>query len=80
MLYACVQRFDVTGNLKNFVKFLGSKQAPSISSYGRKKPPALLAGSWGVCGLLWYGRAAGHMRACCVGAKTDKYEREQQSD
>jgi hypothetical protein len=31
----------------------------------------------GGCGrLLWYGRAAGHMRACCVGAKTDKYERE----
>jgi hypothetical protein len=26
MLYACVQRFDVTGNLKNFAKFFGTKQ------------------------------------------------------
>jgi hypothetical protein len=25
MLYACVQRFDVTRNLKTFVKFLGTK-------------------------------------------------------
>jgi hypothetical protein len=24
MFHACVQRFDVTGNLKNFVKFSGN--------------------------------------------------------
>ena len=29
MLYACVQRFDVTGNLEKFCKILGTKQAPS---------------------------------------------------
>ena len=27
MLHACVQRFDVTGNLENFCKILGTKQA-----------------------------------------------------
>jgi hypothetical protein len=27
MLHACVQRFDVTGNLKNFAKFFGTKPA-----------------------------------------------------
>jgi hypothetical protein len=27
MLHACVQRFDVTGNLKNFIIFLQTKQA-----------------------------------------------------
>ena len=27
MLHACVQRFDVTGNLKKFCKILGTKQA-----------------------------------------------------
>ena len=27
MLYACVQRFDVTGNLKKFCKILGTKHA-----------------------------------------------------
>ena len=27
MLYACVQRFDVTGNLEKFCKILGTKQA-----------------------------------------------------
>jgi hypothetical protein len=26
MLHTCVQRFDVTGNLKNFAKFLGTEQ------------------------------------------------------
>ena len=28
MLHACVQRFDVTGNLEKFCKILGTKQAP----------------------------------------------------
>ena len=27
MLHACVQRFDVTGNLEKFCKILGTKQA-----------------------------------------------------
>jgi hypothetical protein len=27
MLYVCVQRFDVTRNLENFCKILGTKQA-----------------------------------------------------
>jgi hypothetical protein len=26
MFHACVQRFDVTGNLKNFAKFFETKQ------------------------------------------------------
>ena len=30
MLHACVQRFDVTGNLEKFYKILGTKQAPTI--------------------------------------------------
>ena len=29
MLHACVQRFDVTGNLKNLAKFSGTKLDPS---------------------------------------------------
>ena len=28
MLHACVQRFDVTGNLEKFCKILGTKQSP----------------------------------------------------
>ena len=30
MLHACVQRFDVTGNLEKFCKILGTKQALSL--------------------------------------------------
>jgi hypothetical protein len=33
MIHACVQRFDVTENLKNFAKFLGSKR-PLTEEYG----------------------------------------------
>ena len=29
MLYACIQRFDVTRNLKKFYKILETKQTPS---------------------------------------------------
>ena len=30
MLYACIQRFDVTKNLEKFYKILGTKHAPSV--------------------------------------------------
>ena len=30
MLHACVQRFDVTGNLEKFCKILGTKQALNL--------------------------------------------------
>ena len=30
MLHACVQRFDVTENLENFCKILGTKQAQGV--------------------------------------------------
>jgi hypothetical protein len=33
MLYACVQRFDVTGNLKILAKFLASKRCPRPLAY-----------------------------------------------
>ena len=32
MLHACATRFDVMGNLKNFVKFFGTKQDLIITS------------------------------------------------
>ena len=34
MLHACVQRFDVTGNLEKFCKILGTKQALSVKVLG----------------------------------------------
>jgi hypothetical protein len=33
MVHACVQRFDVTGNLEKFYKILGTKQATVLYSY-----------------------------------------------
>jgi hypothetical protein len=30
MLHACVRRFDVMGNLKNFAKFSGTKLSPTL--------------------------------------------------
>ena len=30
MLHACVQRFDVTGNLEKFCKILGTKEALAL--------------------------------------------------
>jgi hypothetical protein len=33
MLHACVQRFDVTGNLKILAKFLASKRCPSFDGF-----------------------------------------------
>ena len=38
MLYACIQRFDVTGILKNLAKFWGTKLAPSGLVIGAPKP------------------------------------------
>ena len=35
MLHACVQRFDVTENLENFCKILGTKQALSKRNAAR---------------------------------------------
>ena len=32
MLHVCVQRFDVTKNLENFYKILGTKQALGVLS------------------------------------------------
>jgi hypothetical protein len=34
MLHACVQRFDVTGNLEKFYKILGTKQA--LKTYAKE--------------------------------------------
>ena len=34
MLHACVQRFDVTGNLKNLAKFSGTKLDFNICMLG----------------------------------------------
>ena len=31
MLHACAARFDVTRNVKNFAKFVGSKQGPGCT-------------------------------------------------
>ena len=31
MLHACVQRFDVTGNLEKFCKILGTKYALTVN-------------------------------------------------
>ena len=36
MLHACVQRFDVTGNLEKFCKILGTQQALSLDHHGFK--------------------------------------------
>ena len=43
MLHACVQRFDVTGNLKKFCKILKTKQAlsrPQRASGAQRKADA----------------------------------------
>ena len=37
MLRACIQRFDVTGNLEKFCKILGTKQAPSNARQQRRE-------------------------------------------
>ena len=35
MLYACGIRFDVVGNLKNFIKFFGTKALFSSQNFSR---------------------------------------------
>jgi hypothetical protein len=36
MLHACVQRFDVTGNLEKFCIILETKHAPSVTATATK--------------------------------------------
>ena len=38
MFHACVQRFDVTGNLEKFCKILGTKQALISIAFCQRKP------------------------------------------
>ena len=42
MLHACVQRFDVTGNLENFCKILETKQALTMIKPNSSHPIAAL--------------------------------------
>ena len=48
MLHACVQRFDVMGNLKKFCKILGTKQALGSEDDTRRRGaiPLSLVGVW----------------------------------
>ena len=48
MLHACVQRFDVMGNLKKFCKILGTKQALGSEDDTRRSGaiPLSLVGVW----------------------------------
>ena len=53
MFYACVQRFDVTKNLKKICKILETKQAPGGSdTFARCSPQLSLETMRGVAALL----------------------------
>ena len=51
MLHACVQRFDVTGNLEKFCKILMSKESSSPQESGLQSPEhnTWLKGKIGIC-------------------------------